>query len=224
MSINFNPLAITDRLIETGIIDFSRQEGWSLNIHESYPQAPKAPFYTDLRRLTSFVSLFRDVVDIYVAMFRKSDIKLDRIADVPTASTPIATAMMMRTQIPLIRPRLDAKTHGQPNDIDGIWRQGQKVGIIDDIRTTGATKEKVIRILRNHDLEPVAIYVLIDYDPDAKPVAEVPVISVYTWAQLLKEYADNDLISQGTYQRSLHYHAELQAYIRERSRQIRHAV
>ena len=212
-----DPVGIAYRLFQTKVIDFSRQEGWSLRIHRDYPHAPRAPFYTDVRLLPSYVSLFRDVVDLYVAMLRKSGMKLERISDVPTASTPIATALMMRTQIPLIRPRLDAKTYGQEKDIDGIWLPGQRVGIIDDIRTTGATKEAVIRILKNSDLVPMAIYVLIDYDPHATPIAGLPVIAAYQWDQLLKDYADKGIISEEIYERSLNYNTALRAYIREQS-------
>ena len=210
---------IATDLVRTEMIqfDFNGKGKWKFKIHDIFSEAPLSPFYTNLRDLRSFPGLHDRVVDAYAHEIARSqienDIKLDYISDVPLAITPTTGIISVRTHIPMITPRFDAKTHGLEQGINGRWTPGEYVGVIDDIRTTGGSKELVARHLEAHGLVVSAFYVLIDYDPWHSLIMGKPVFAVFGWDDLLVYYRDHGEISSSVYYAAFTYHDRLSAYM-----------
>ncbi|KEG08104.1 orotidine-5-phosphate decarboxylase/orotate phosphoribosyltransferase [Trypanosoma grayi] len=96
------------------------------------------------------------------------NVKADRIVGLPYAALPIATAISLEMNIPLIYPRREAKAYGTMAAIEGDYKKGDRVVIIDDLVTTGETKVEAIEKLKAAGLEIVSIVVLIDREMGAK--------------------------------------------------------
>jgi uridine monophosphate synthetase len=120
----------------------------------------KSPFYIDLRRVSSDPSLLARVARAYASLLKGK--KYDRIAGIPLAALPLATAVSLETGIPLIYPRMTMKTHGTGNRIEGEWNRGEKVALLDDLITTGKSKLEAIEILREEGLVVEDLYVLLE--------------------------------------------------------------
>jgi uridine monophosphate synthetase len=86
----------------------------------------------------------------------------------PYAALPIATAISLEMGIPLIYPRREAKEYGTKVSVEGEYKAGERVVIIDDLVSTGETKLEAIDKMKELKLEVVAIVVLIDRDMGAK--------------------------------------------------------
>jgi len=126
----------------------------------------KSPFYIDLRRLSSDVGLLEDAGFAYAELI--ADLKVDRIAALPVASLPLGTSASLKTGIPLIYPRLPPKPHGMGRQVEGIWKEGDRVVMLDDLVSTGASKEEAVKVLRSEGLIVEHLVVLIERGQKAR--------------------------------------------------------
>lgn len=119
-----------------------------------------SPIYIDLRQLISDPALLAQVASLYVPTLR--EMEFDRIAALPYAALPIATTISLQTGWPMIYPRKEVKDYGTQAEIEGEFKAGERVVIIDDLATTGETKLEAIQKLVNAGLRIAGVVVLID--------------------------------------------------------------
>ncbi len=91
-----------------------------------------------------------------------SGLSFDRIAAVPYAALPIATALSLKTGVPVIYPRKEIKGYGTGAAIEGGFSVGETALILDDLITTGGSKLEAAQTLRSAGLVVKDIVVLID--------------------------------------------------------------
>ena len=120
----------------------------------------KSPFYIDLRRLISDPAALETAGLAYAELAR--DLEFDRLAGIPAAALPLATAAGLALSVPMIWPRMPVKEHGTGNKVEGEYRSGEKVLLLDDLITTGASKLEAIEILRGEGLKVDDLIVLIE--------------------------------------------------------------
>ncbi len=120
----------------------------------------KSPFYIDLRRLVSDPSALSLAGEAYAELAK--GLAFDRIAGIPAAALPLATAACLRIGAPMVWPRMPAKDHGTGNRIEGEWRKGERALLLDDLITTGASKLEAVDILRGEGMVVEDLAVLIE--------------------------------------------------------------
>jgi uridine monophosphate synthetase len=89
-------------------------------------------------------------------------VKAERLAGVPYAALPIATAVSLLSGIPMIYTRKEVKTHGLGKDVEGLWQAGERVVVIEDLITSGGSIVKSAERLRELGLIVEDVVVLID--------------------------------------------------------------
>ncbi len=130
----------------------------------------ESPFYLDLRTLVSHpTSLAR----VGRALAKKAQaISYDRIAGLPYAGLPIAVAMSLVNERPLIYPRKEAKEYGTKKLIEGEFSAGEMALVVDDVITSGGAKLEAVEQLRAAGLEVRDVLVVVDRsDPRANSLA-----------------------------------------------------
>jgi uridine monophosphate synthetase len=125
-----------------------------------------SPIYLDLRRLVSHPDVLRTVAQAYAAALE--GMRFDRLAGLPYAALPIATAISLEMGRPLIYPRREAKEYGTRAAIEGDFSVGETAVVIDDLATTGGTKVEAIEKLTAAGLKVRDIVVLIDREQGAR--------------------------------------------------------
>ena len=97
-----------------------------------------SPFYVDLRGIIAHPPILQAVALRILDVLRP--LRLDRIAGIPYAGLPIATAVALAGNLPMLYARKEVKDHGTRRAIEGTFTPGEVVVLIDDVITDGASK------------------------------------------------------------------------------------
>ncbi len=126
----------------------------------------KSPIYIDLRQIITYPKLLEQIGAAYLPLLK--DLKFDRIAGLPYAAIPIATAISLAGNFAMIYPRKEVKTYGTKAEIEGEYHAGETVVVIDDLATTGGSKFEAIEKLTGVGLVVKDVVVLVDRQSGAK--------------------------------------------------------
>lgn len=157
----------------------------------------KSPFYIDLRRIMSSPALLKKVARAYATLLK--GLKCDRIAGIPVAGLPLATAVSLETGIPMIFPRMTMKAHGTGNCVEGEYQEGETVVLLDDLITTGKSKIEALDVLRGANLKVVDLIVLLERGVQGRKDMTEAGINLHSYAQveeLLEVCYELNLISE----------------------------
>ncbi len=125
-----------------------------------------SPIYINLRVLISYPSLLKRVAKEYLKLMEGLTFK--RLAAIPYAAIPITGAISLLGNIPWIYLRKEVKKYGTKKRIEGEYKKGEIVILVDDLITTGLSKVESIRILESEGLKVKDVVVLIDRDEGGK--------------------------------------------------------
>lgn len=120
----------------------------------------RSPVYLDLRLLVSDPHLLRRVAHAYAEILRT--LVFDRIAAIPYAALPIGSVVAMEMGVPLVYPRKEIKDYGTGKGIEGRFKAGEQVVVLDDLITTGLSKLRAIGPLEEAALLVEDVVVLVD--------------------------------------------------------------
>lgn len=157
-----------------------------------------SPIYIDLRQLVSHPKLLAQVASSYLPILRS--LVFDRMAALPYAAIPIATAISLQSDWPLVYPRKEIKTYGTKAEIEGQFQAGEEVVVIDDLATTGGSKFEAIERLEAAGLVVKDVVVLIDRQSGAAQSLESAgycMHAVLTLSQLLDYWEQSQQVEVG---------------------------
>lgn len=185
---NIELSALADGLLEAGCIKFGEF---------TLKSGLKSPIYIDLRYIISFPKLLEQIGAAYLPLLKT--LNFSRIAGLPYAAIPIATAISLAGNYPMIYPRKEAKTYGTKADIEGEYHAGETVVVIDDLATTGGSKFEAIEKLTGVGLVVKDVVVLVDRQSGAKESLEQAgynLHAVLTITQLLDHWEANGKVAK----------------------------
>ena len=149
--------SLADELLSAGCIKFGEF---------TLKSGLKSPIYVDLRRIITYPKLLAEIAQAYLPLL--STLQFSRIAGLPYAAIPIATAISLAGNYPMIYPRKEAKSYGTKAEIEGEYHAGETVVVIDDLATTGGSKFEAIEKLTGAGLVVKDVVVLVDRQSGAK--------------------------------------------------------
>lgn len=185
---NYQLSSLADGLLEAGCIKFGEF---------TLKSGLKSPIYIDLRYIISFPKLLEQIGAAYLPLL--NTLHFSRIAGLPYAAIPIATAISLAGNYPMIYPRKEAKTYGTKAEIEGEYHAGETVVVIDDLATTGGSKFEAIEKLTGVGLVVKDVVVLVDRQSGAKESLEQAgynLHAVLTITQLLDHWEANGKVAK----------------------------
>jgi uridine monophosphate synthetase len=120
----------------------------------------QSPIYLDLRQLIAHPEMLARAAAAYIPLLK--GLTFDRIAGLPYAALPIATAISLQTGWPMIYARKEAKAYGTKAQIEGAPTKGERIAMVDDVITTGGAKLEALEKLRGAGLVVEDLAVLVD--------------------------------------------------------------
>jgi len=179
---------LADSLLEAGCIKFGEF---------TLKSGLKSPIYIDLRRIISYPTLLENIAQAYLPLL--STLQFSRIAGLPYAAIPIATAISLAGNYPMIYPRKEVKEYGTKADIEGEYHAGETVVVIDDLATTGGSKFEAIEKLTGAGLVVKDVVVLVDRQSGAKESlagADYTLHAVLTISKMLDHWEDTGKVEK----------------------------
>jgi uridine monophosphate synthetase len=180
--------SLADGLLEAGCIKFGEF---------TLKSGLKSPIYIDLRQIITYPKLLEQIAAAYLSILRS--LSFVRIAGLPYAAIPIATAISLQGNYPMIYPRKEIKEYGTKAEIEGEYHAGETVVVIDDLATTGGSKFEAIEKLTAAGLKIKDVVVLVDRQSGAKESLEQAgfrLHAVLTITQLLEYWEKNGKVEQ----------------------------
>jgi orotate phosphoribosyltransferase len=170
----------------------------------------KSPYYVDLRLIISYPRLMSKVCSA-LSKTLKYEVreKVDRIAGVPTAGTPLASLVSVLLEIPMIYVRKEKKEHGTGKRVEGVLKPDDNVVIIDDLITNGKSKLEAIEPVEELKAKVKHIIVVLDREQGGREELKTAGYELHSLAgirEALKWLYEEKLISEKQ-------HEEVRKYI-----------
>lgn len=148
-------------LMSTNCVQVSPQEPFS------YASGLKGPIYCDNRKILSHVSERKQVVEGLVKLIEDSGMEFDSVCGLATAGIPHAAWVAEKLNIPMIYVRGKAKEHGKKNQIEGEYKEGDRVILIEDLVNQGSSLKGAVEALKSEGLNPRACFCIVNYEMKA---------------------------------------------------------
>ncbi|MFT3890305.1 MAG: orotate phosphoribosyltransferase [Anaerolineales bacterium] len=180
--------SLADGLLEAGCIKFG-----SFTLKSGL----QSPIYIDLRQIITYPKLLAEIAQAYLPLL--STFHFSRIAGLPYAAIPIATAISLAGNYPMIYPRKEVKTYGTKAEIEGEYHAGETIAVIDDLATTGGSKFEAIEKLTGVGLVVKDVVVLVDRQSGAKESlaqAGYSMHTVLTITEMLDYWEENGKVDK----------------------------
>lgn len=159
-----------------------------------------SPIYLDLRVIVSYPALLKKISHALTKLIEP--LPHDLICGVPYTALPIATALSLEKDIPMVMRRKEVKDYGTKKIIEGRFQKGQTCLIIEDVVTSGASILETVAPLKAEGLEVEDAVVVVNREQGGKEKLkekEIVLHSLISIFDLLKVLFYEKKISEATF-------------------------
>ncbi len=124
----------------------------------------KSPIYCDNRLILSY-PMVRQMVELEIAKKIKKEFPdVEILMGTATAGIAHAALAANNLDLPMGYVRSSAKSHGRENKIEGYYKEGQKVVVVEDLISTGGSSIECVNALRDAKLDVLGVVSIFTYN------------------------------------------------------------
>ncbi|MCY4523437.1 MAG: orotate phosphoribosyltransferase [Halobacteriovoraceae bacterium] len=144
-------------LIESKALRFSLKKPFH------YASGLSGPLYCDNRILLSLVKQRKIIVRAFTRKIQSIKESFDLVAGVATGGIPYGMLVAHALNMPFLYIRKKNKQHGMAKRIEGMWKKGDRIILIEDLVNQGGSILDMALHAREQGLEVVACFCIVDY-------------------------------------------------------------
>ena len=123
-----------------------------------------SPIYCDNRKILSYPKIRSFIKKGLADIIRNHYISTDVIAGVATAGIPHGALVAEELKLPFIYVRGKAKEHGKKNQIEGSFKKGQSVILVEDLISSGKSSLEAAATLKEAGMNIKGIISIFTYN------------------------------------------------------------
>lgn len=123
----------------------------------------KSPIYCDNRKTLSYPEVRSYIKEQFAAAIRAKYPQAEVIAGVATGAIAQGVLVAQELGLPFIYVRSSAKGHGLENLVEGEYKAGQKVVVIEDLISTGGSSLQAVEALRGGGCDVLGMMAIFTY-------------------------------------------------------------
>ncbi len=187
-----NNIAKTLLKIEAVKLSPSKPFTWASGWH--------SPIYCDNRKILSFPDDRNAVGDSFAEVIKANFPEAEIVAGVATGAIAWGVLAAERLNMPAVYVRSAKKDHGMTNQIEGLYKPGQKVVVVEDLISTGGSSLLAVDALRKEGLDVVGMVAIFTYEfqisKEAFENAGVKLLTLTSYSKLIKEAVAEGYVSE----------------------------
>jgi len=188
-----NEKAVAEKLLQAEAVKLSP------NAPFTWASGWKSPIYCDNRKVLSFPYIRDFVKSELCNVIFESFPEAESLAGVATAGIPWGAMAADQLKLPFIYVRPKPKEHGLGNQIEGSYKKGQKVLVIEDLISTGKSSLQVVDVLKAAEVDIVGMVSIFNYGFDIAVknfnTAGVVLKSLTNYATMIELAIEKGLVS-----------------------------
>lgn len=158
---SLNAQEIAEILLDIGCLELSPSEPFS------YASGLKGPIYCDNRKILSHPAERKKIIETFVIKIKEQGWSFDALAGLATAGIPHAALIAGEMNLPMVYIRGKAKSHGKSQQIEGDYRSGQSLLLVEDLINQGASLDEALRGVKNAELKSIGCLSIVSYSTPA---------------------------------------------------------
>lgn len=125
----------------------------------------KSNYYIDMKKAITEPNILKTIAELIDQAIINE--KIDKVAGPALGAVPIATALSLKSEIPLLMIRKEKKGYGTSKLIEGELNEGDNVVVVEDVTTTGGSLLKAIKAIQENGGIVKKAFVVVDREEGA---------------------------------------------------------
>lgn len=160
-----------------------------------------SPIYIDLRVIISYPDLLKSIAELMWNTLQS--LRFELLCGVPYTALPIATAISIAHDVPMVMRRKEKKDYGTKKMLEGVFHPNQTCLIVEDIVSSGGSILETAELLRQEGLVITKAMTVLDREQGGKQKLKeqgIELHSLLTLSDLLSALQEAGKVSTETVQ------------------------
>jgi orotate phosphoribosyltransferase len=108
----------------------------------------RSRYYLDKYRFETQPAVLAPLGDLLAEVIADAEPNADRLAGPELGAVALAAAASLASGLPFLIVRKAAKGYGTANRLEGVWQEGERVCLVEDVVTSGGAAIEAVEALR----------------------------------------------------------------------------